>query len=150
MQVVAAEQIPYTAEGLEAIVFTADGDMRQALNNLQATHSGFDMITDENVFKVCDQPHPAVVHELVAKVLEGDIEESHKLLRSLWNDGYSAADIITTLYKVVKNFDTEEYIKLEFIKDIGFTHMKIVNGLNTLLQLSGLLARLCLLKTKKN
>jgi hypothetical protein len=28
-------QVPYVDEGLEAIVFTADGDMRQALNNLQ-------------------------------------------------------------------------------------------------------------------
>jgi hypothetical protein len=28
-------QVAYTNEGLEAIIFTADGDMRQALNNLQ-------------------------------------------------------------------------------------------------------------------
>ncbi len=31
----AALQVPYVPEGLEAIIFTADGDMRQALNNLQ-------------------------------------------------------------------------------------------------------------------
>jgi len=29
-------QVNYTEEGIEAIIFTADGDMRQALNNLQA------------------------------------------------------------------------------------------------------------------
>lgn len=28
-------QVAYLPEGLEAIIFTADGDMRQALNNLQ-------------------------------------------------------------------------------------------------------------------
>ena len=28
-------QVAYVPEGLEAIIFTADGDMRQALNNLQ-------------------------------------------------------------------------------------------------------------------
>ena len=33
--VVAKEGVTATPEGLEAIVFTADGDMRQALNNLQ-------------------------------------------------------------------------------------------------------------------
>ena len=33
--------------------------------------------------------------------------------------------------------------KLEFIKEIGFTHMRISEGLNTYLQLAGLLARLC-------
>ncbi len=39
-------------DGLEAIVFTADGDMRQALNNLQATVAGFGLVNQANVFKV--------------------------------------------------------------------------------------------------
>ncbi len=33
---VQAEGVAHTPDGLEAVVFTADGDMRQALNNLQA------------------------------------------------------------------------------------------------------------------
>ena len=45
-------------EGLEAIIFTADGDMRQALNNLQATFSGFRFVNQENVFKVRTQLIP--------------------------------------------------------------------------------------------
>lgn len=45
-------QVPYVPEGLEAIIFTADGDMRQALNNLQATFSGFRFVNQDNVFKV--------------------------------------------------------------------------------------------------
>lgn len=46
------EKVPYVPEGLEAVVFTADGDMRQALNNLQATFSGFEFVNQDNVFKV--------------------------------------------------------------------------------------------------
>jgi len=45
MRVVEAEKVPYDAAGLEGIVFTADGDMRQALNNLQATFSGFGFVS---------------------------------------------------------------------------------------------------------
>lgn len=45
-------QVAYVPEGLEAIIFTADGDMRQGLNNLQATYSGFGFVNQENVFKV--------------------------------------------------------------------------------------------------
>jgi replication factor C subunit 2/4 len=37
-----------------------------------------------------------------------------------------------------------EYLKLEYIKEIGLTHMKIVEGVDSLLQLTALLARLCL------
>ena len=45
----------YDDKGLEAILFTAQGDMRQALNNIQATHSGLGVVNAENVFKVCDE-----------------------------------------------------------------------------------------------
>lgn len=50
-------KVPYVPEGLEAIIFTADGDMRQALNNLQATYSGFRFVNQENVFKVATNYH---------------------------------------------------------------------------------------------
>lgn len=38
MRVCQMEGVSYDPRGLEALVFTADGDMRQALNNLQSTH----------------------------------------------------------------------------------------------------------------
>lgn len=50
-QVIEKEGISCSKDGLEAIVFTADGDMRQALNNLQATHTGFGDVTADSVFK---------------------------------------------------------------------------------------------------
>lgn len=49
-----AELVSYSPDGLEAIIFTAEGDMRNALNNLQATHSGFGHVDQANVFKVTD------------------------------------------------------------------------------------------------
>ena len=53
IQVSNSEKITFTNDGLEAILFTCDGDMRQALNNLQSTCSGFGEVTPDNVFKVC-------------------------------------------------------------------------------------------------
>ena len=53
-QVIDSEKFQSTPDGMEAIIFTAEGDMRYALNNLQATAAGFGAITKENVFKVCD------------------------------------------------------------------------------------------------
>ena len=48
------EAINYIEDGMEALIFTADGDMRYALNNLQATYAGFGVVNKDNVFKVCD------------------------------------------------------------------------------------------------
>ena len=47
-----AEDVTITDNGMQALIFTADGDMRQAINNMQSTHSGFGVITPENVYKV--------------------------------------------------------------------------------------------------
>uniref|UniRef100_A0A8C3WQK4 Replication factor C subunit 2 n=1 Tax=Catagonus wagneri TaxID=51154 RepID=A0A8C3WQK4_9CETA len=143
LNVIEKEKVPYTDDGLEAIIFTAQGDMRQALNNLQSTFSGFGFINSENVFKVCDEPHPLLVKEMIQHCVSANIDEAYKILAHLWHLGYSPEDIIGNIFRVCKTFQMAEYLKLEFIKEIGYTHMKIAEGVNSLLQMAGLLARLC-------
>jgi replication factor C subunit 2/4 len=63
--------------------------------------------------------------------------------------GYSSHDIISTMFRVTKTIPTlTEHSKLEFIKEIGFAHMRILEGVQTFLQLSGCLARLCKINMK--
>jgi replication factor C subunit 2/4 len=45
--------------------------------------------------------------------------------------------------QVARTCDVQEWIKLEFLKEIGFRHMRIGDGVNSRLQLSGMLAKLC-------
>ena len=140
------EEVPYVPDGLEAVVFTADGDMRQALNNLQATHSGFGYVNQENVFKVCDQPNPQVISDMLAHCLRGTVDDAYDRIKFLYAAGFSAMDIIGTVYRVTKNFNSEampEFVKLEFIREIGFMHMRVGDGVNSLLQMAGLCAKLC-------
>lgn len=68
------QQLGYTADGLEALIFTAEGDMRNALNNLQSTYSGFGYVNQANVFKVCDQPHPLVLKQVSGPAMAVDLE----------------------------------------------------------------------------
>ncbi len=67
LYVIDKEKIEYDNSGLEAIIFTAEGDMRNALNSLQSTVSGFGFVTAANVFKVCDQPQPTKVRIAIEK-----------------------------------------------------------------------------------
>jgi replication factor C subunit 2/4 len=98
-------QVQYNEDGLTALIFTAEGDMRQAINNLQSTHTGFGFVNGENVFKVCDQPHPVVVQAILRACAKGDIDVAMEKLDELWGQGYSAVDIVVTLFRVVKIFD---------------------------------------------
>lgn len=137
------EELSYDESGLEAIVFTAQGDMRQALNNLQSTANGFGTINETNVFKVCDEPHPMLVQDMLQHCAQGDIHQAYKIMAKLWRLGYAAEDIIGNIFRVCKRLSVPEPLKLLFIREIGEAHMNIVDGLNSLLQMSGLLARLC-------
>ena len=47
MEVCKSEKVVHTEAGLEALIFTAEGDMRNALNNLQSTHAGFKIVNGE-------------------------------------------------------------------------------------------------------
>jgi len=75
-EVCEAETVPSDEDGMEAILFTSEGDMRQALNNLQSTFAGFGRVTGENVMRVCDQPHPMTVRTIVDGAVTGDLDAS--------------------------------------------------------------------------
>ncbi len=141
LEVCDLEKLSYTDDGLEAIIFTAQGDMRQAINNLQSTHNGFGHINSENVFKVCDEPHPLLVKQMIDNCIEQKLDDAMKILAHLWKLGYSAEDIINVIFRVCKTAHMAEFIKLEYVKLIGLTHARISQGLNSLLQLNALLAK---------
>lgn len=140
-EVVEKEALSVSDDGLEAVIFTAQGDMRQvekwlpprlwdacgpssdfpfmcfqALNNLQSTNAGFGFINSENVFKVCDEPHPLLVKSMLGHCVDGNIDEAYKVVEQLWALGYSPEDIIGNIFRVCKTYQMAEYLKLEFIK----------------------------------
>lgn len=148
LEVCELENVSYTDDGLEAIIFTAQGDMRQAINNLQSTYNGFGHINSENVFKVCDEPHPVLIKTMLENCGDQKLDEAMKILSHLWKLGYSADDIINVIFRVTKTAQMPEFLKLEYIKLIGLTHARISEGLNSLLQLNALLARMTKLSVK--
>ncbi|CAH6718957.1 replication factor C subunit 4 [[Candida] jaroonii] len=144
LEVTKLENVQYNTEGLQALIFTAEGDMRQAINNLQSTVAGFGFVNDVNVFKIVDQPHPLVVKKMLKCCVDGKIDDAIDLLDSLWKKGYSAIDIVTSAFRVSKTLpDVNEVKRLDMIKEIGFVHMRVLEGVSTYLQLCGLLAKIC-------
>ena len=117
--------------------------MRQALNNAQATHSGFGFISSDNVFQVCDQPQPLFVRRALQACIAADYATAFGIFEELHEKGYCGLDIIGSLFKLTKAEDFPEELKLEFIKEIGFAHMRVLDGLDTMLQIAGLAAKMC-------
>jgi replication factor C subunit 2/4 len=151
LRVCAGEGISYSEPGLEAILFTAEGDLRQALNSLQASFSlvsggsgaGGNMVTPDIVYKVCDTPHPKTCQEIIEACSRGDARKAVMTLRDLASRGYSASDMVGTLFKVTKASDAlPEALKLEYLREIGFLQLRVIDGVDSVLQLYGLVSRL--------
>lgn len=144
--IIAAEGVDITEDGLSAILFTAEGDMRQAINNLESTHAAYGKVTAETVFKIVDQPHPVIIAEMIEAAQKSDINKALDILSSLWEKGYSVNDIITTMFRVTKNASVGDEKKLDALREIGLVHVRIIQGVGSKLQLAGLLSKLSLAK----
>ena len=66
--------------------------------------------------QVCDEPHPLLIKEMLTHCVSADIDRAYQILKSLWDKGYSPHDIVTNIFRVCKNHQIAEYLKLEFIK----------------------------------
>ncbi|KAG0675451.1 replication factor C subunit 4 [Pichia californica] len=137
----------FTNDGLSSIIFTSDGDLRQAINNLQSVYYGFKLINSENVFKIVDLPNPLIVNRMIKECLNGEIDKGLTILKELWNKGYSAIDIINVCFKVCKTINSDDNIdnekQLKILRNIGECQMRVVEGVSSFLQLSSMLVSLC-------
>lgn len=75
--------------------------------------------------------------------------------RRILSRQYSGQDLtfgcMIIIYRVSKTHKSPELIKLEWIKQIGLSHMRIIEGTTSLVQLIGLVSKLILIceKAKK-
>ncbi|VDL81339.1 unnamed protein product [Nippostrongylus brasiliensis] len=115
-EVCKAEGVSYDDEGLNALLFTAQGDMRQALNNLQCTVSAYDYVSAENVLKVCDEPHPQLMANMLTLCAEQKIKDAAQIIHDFYRMGYSPEDIISNMFRVSKTVPLPEFTRMEFMK----------------------------------
>lgn len=136
------EGVRFSGEGIEAVCFTSDGDMRQAINNLQSTYHGYGFVNEENVYSICDIPHPKRIEEIVLSCYSKDFEKAISSLKILIKEGYSRIDLIKIFFRVSKKIEniSEEY-RLKLLSEIGKTHMRILEGVEKR-QLEAMLAKI--------
>lgn len=142
------ENATYDQEGLEALVFSAEGDMRNILNGAQSTFNAFGSITKEHVFRMNDQPQPEKVRAALRASLQKDWKSAFEPVHQIWKQGYSPMDIISVFARVTKQFDAPEHIKLEWLKEIGLTHMRVTSGAQGLLHLDAMISKLVMVASR--
>ena len=134
------EKIKFTLEALNAIAIISQGDLRGAVNKLQAVYNGMNEITTENVFIVCDEPQPVVIQNVLKSCKEKNIEKTFERMSQLKLAGYSNSDIVLGIINVLKlDYPFSEQEKNLIFSKACKTAFYVSKGINTDLQLYGLI-----------
>lgn len=139
------ESVAYDEEGIKALVFFADGDMRSAVNNAQACANTFERVDKEVVYKVCDKPHPEKIQAALHLCMQKEAGKATAIMRAIYNEGHTMTQICGVMFRILKTDQTvPEHLKLAFIKLIGEFYLRATQGCATPLQLSAMMSKLCL------
>ncbi|MFA1609557.1 replication factor C small subunit [Halobellus rubicundus] len=142
-EIAASEDIEVTDDGLDALVYAAGGDMRRAINSLQAAATTGDVVDEEAVFMITSTARPEDIEEMVSAAIEGDFASARAKLETLLVDtGMAGGDIIDQLHRSAWDFDLDERTTIRLMERIGEADYRITAGANERVQLEALLASL--------
>ena len=140
-----AEGIEVTDDGVEALVYVAGGDMRAAINGLQAAAVTGAVVDEEAVFEITSTARPEDIQEMVTLALDGDFTAARsKLDRLLTEEGIAGGDVIDQLHRSVWEFELEDEAAVRLLDRIGEADYRITEGANERIQLEALLAAVAL------
>jgi replication factor C small subunit len=148
------EDLDIEISAIESIVYFSEGDLRRAINILQASASTSDKITEESVLEVVSKAKPKDVRKMINKALNGDFLGARDLLRDIMlMQGTSGEDMITQIYQEVSRMVMEDGISnetyIDLVENIGEYDYRIREGANPRIQLEALLTKF-LLKSKED
>ncbi len=144
------ENVKYTDDALETIYDLSEGDMRKAINILQAA-SALGEATVETVYKVVGLAHPREVRQMLQLALNGNFNEARSKLRDLMlNYGLSGLDIIKQIHREIFSSDLKlpDEARILIADLAGEIQFRLVEGSDDEIQLNAFLARLAFMGRK--
>ena len=141
-----AEKLTLDEDGIKAIIYVSEGDMRRAINVLQAAATLKRKVDEKVIYGVSSAARPEEVKEMLTLALAGKFEEARsKLFGMLINQGLAGEDVLQQVHREVMNLDLPEPVKVKLIDKVGEVDFRLTEGANERIQLEALLAHFCLI-----
>ncbi len=150
-QIAKKESVKFAEDGIKAVIEVAEGDMRKAINTLQASASLKKTVNEDSVYLVVGRAKPKDVKEMLELAFNGDFLKAREKLRLMLVEyGLSGADIVKQIHSEIFRMTVPEKNKVALADAIGEVDYRLVEGADEEVQLSSLLARLALIAEKAN
>ncbi|KAJ9302750.1 hypothetical protein DTO271G3_124 [Paecilomyces variotii] len=156
-QVVEKEQVRIQPEAVDSLVKLSKGDMRRALNVLQACHASSkplplrnepkdrplpepETITNETIYDCIAAPHPSDIREIVSTLLAtSDVTSCLTTLNTLKaNKGLALADILTALGEQLQKLEVPAQTRVTWLEGLAEVEWRLSGGGSEALQTGGL------------
>ncbi len=137
------EDLNLKESGIDAIIYVSEGDMRRAINVLQAAAALREEINEDVIYQVSATASPGEVKEMMRLALDGNFEDARKKLNDLTiNQGLAGDDILQQIHREIFDMEIPEPMKVNLIDKIGEYDFRLVEGANERIQLEAALAYL--------
>ncbi|CAN1234379.1 Replication factor C subunit 3 [Linum perenne] len=139
--VIEAERLDVTETGLAALVRLSNGDMRKALNILQATQMASPHITEEAVYLCTGNPLPKDIEQICFWLLNESFVDSFKRIAEMKNrKGLAIVDIVREVTMFVFRIKMPSDVRVKLINDMADIEYLLTFGCSDKLQLGSLVA----------
>ncbi len=137
-----SEGLKIDEKALDALVYIAEGDMRKAINTLQAAAAITTEVTEDLIYQVAARAKPQELKKMMTEALKGNFFAAREMLNKLMIDyGMSGEDIIRQMHREVFSLEVPDRLKVKLIDLIGEYEFRLVEGANERIQLESLLAQ---------
>jgi replication factor C small subunit len=146
------ENVDMSKKGFLALYNASEGDLRKAINLLQAAAASGKCVDEASIYNVLGSISPETVKEMLETALNGRFLESRELLRDLLiNKGMAPEDILRVSYReIMENSGVGEVNKMKVIDKMGEVDYRLTQGARPEIQISTLLAYLTIVGVKGN
>lgn len=135
------EKVALLKSGKDAILYLSEGDMRAAINLLQAAASTGEKVTDSIVFSISGRANPAAVREVLDKAATGNFDDALEALKSLlYRQGISPLDLVRQVHREVVQLEISQEKRMLLLERSAEAEFRIAEGASGEVQLAALLA----------
>ncbi|RQM08065.1 hypothetical protein DH86_00001397 [Scytalidium sp. 3C] len=147
-KVIAEEKVNISSEATDALVRLSKGDMRRALNVLQACHASStpiqlkgqpkpaekdivrDLITETTIYECIASPHPGDIQTIMNTLLKtSDVTSCLQMINSLKaSQGLALADIITALSEELMKLDVPTSVMITWLEGLAEVEYRLSGG----------------------
>ncbi|ETS60246.1 hypothetical protein PaG_05793 [Moesziomyces aphidis] len=138
--VIESEHCNITPGGKEALLKLSRGDMRRALNVLQACHAASDHIDETAVYNCTGNPHPEDIEAVLKSMMQDEFTTAFNTIVALKTaKGIALADMISGVYDLLASIKLPPKSRIYLLDHLADTEHRLSTGGSEKLQLTALL-----------